>query len=249
MQSLRDIIDSNDRRTSCCLPAIPFGFAAIDSALPSRGLDRGALHEFLYNDPLEPDAVALTIPTLLAYNALSSLRYILWIGKRSWPSPLALSGLGADNPTRSESLFRHSVFIDPPNDSAILWAIDLALRSPAVELVVATCPQILRTTTQRLTLAAKKYGTTAILLRSYSDYATPSCAASRWSIAPTPSTQRSPAWRLSLNKLRSGLLLRKAVGGSLGGEWIVSLFDALELPASKDSSHGQDLISTQRIHA
>ena len=246
------------------LPAIPFGLTAIDSALPSGGLVRGALHEFLYNDPLDPRAVACTIPALLAYNAHaaiashvqrshwgsqndslrstqkdslratqgitqgitqdqqpkprqrhSPLPRTLWIGKRAWPSPPALAGLTSCHPSLSESFFEHSLFIDPPSDAAALWAIDLALRSAAIDVVVAACPRISRTTTQRLSLGAKKYGTTAILLRSHGDYATPSCAASRWSIAPTPSSHDAPAWRLTLAKLRGGLLIH--------GEWIVSM--------------------------
>jgi hypothetical protein len=229
------------------LPVIPFGLTSIDSALPSGGLIRGALHEFLYYDPLEPHAVACTIPALLAYNAhaalvshtqrsqwgsslnsqiqhsgsqqrRSMLAHTLWIGKRAWPSPPALAGLTSNYASLSKSFFEHSLFIDPPNDSAALWAIDLALRSSAIDVIVAACPSISRTTTQRLSLAAKKYGTTAILLRSHSDYATPSCASSRWSIAPTPSSHEAPSWRLSLAKLRGGLLIHS--------EWIVSMYAA-----------------------
>ncbi len=200
---------------------------------------RGALHEFLYNDPLEPRAVARTIPALLAYHAhvslasraqhsqwysqqhRSELTRTLWIGRRAWPSPPALAGLTSSNPALSESFLEHSLFIDPPSDSAILWALDLALRSSAIDVVVAACPNISRTTTQRLSLAAQRFGTTALLLRSHGDYATPSyyatpsCAASRWTIAPTPSTHNAPSWRLSLAKLRGGLLMH--------GEWIVSM--------------------------
>lgn len=210
---------------------IQFGIDCIDSALPGKGLPRGAIHEFFYNDPLDPYATATTLPALLAYNShaalvahsrhslwrspLAALPRILWIGKRSWPAPPALAALTAPDHSVLESLFAHSLFIDTPNDTATLWAIDLALRSAAVDLIVATCPRISRTTTQRLSLAAHKHTTTAILLRSYSDREIPSCAASRWALAPTLAPGETPAWQLSLLKLRAGLLMR--------GEWIARL--------------------------
>jgi len=216
---------------------IPFDIPAIDSSLPCKGLQRAALHEFFYNDPLEPYAVASTIPALLAYNShasllscahhsawrqqrqsshtRSTLPRILWIGKRSWPSPPALAALSSLHNSHSHSLFEHSIFIDPQSDASTLWAIDLALRSCAIDLVVAACPPISRTTTQRLSLAAQKYGTTALLLRTYNSYATPSCAASRWVVTPTPTTYNAPSWKLSLAKLRGGLLVR--------GEWLVHI--------------------------
>lgn len=226
--------NQNDSLLSRCITAvktsqstsdpIPFGITAIDSSLPCKGLQRAALHEFFYNDPLEPYAVASTIPALLAYNShasrislahRSTLPRILWIGKRSWPSPPALAALSSLHNSHSQSLFEHSIFIDPQNDTTTLWAIDLALRSCAVDLVVAACPSISRTTTQRLSLAAQKYGTTALLLRTYNSHTTPSCAASRWIVTPTPTTYCTPSWKLSLAKLRGGLLVR--------GEWLVHI--------------------------
>jgi hypothetical protein len=221
--------------------AIKFEIPSIDQALPYQGLQRGAIHEFFYNDPLEPKAIASTIPALLAYNSHTArttlskrskwrrdatpLHRTLWIGKRSWPAPPAIAALTAGQHTAgqhtagqqaiSESFFNHSVFIDPPNDATILWAIDLALRSSAVDLIIAACPSISRTTTQRLSLAAQKNGTTAILLRAFKDLTIPSSASSRWTISPTRSNNSTPSWKLSLTKLRGGLLLN--------GEWIVSI--------------------------
>lgn len=238
--------NQNDSKSDPKSDSIQFGISAIDSVLPSQGLQRGALHEFFYDDPLDRGATASTLPALLAYNShcLLASRFhtstwntqrdtfpprthtflsrthtclprTLWIGKRSWPSPPALATLTATDHELSASFFAHSLFIDPPNDTTTLWAIDLALRSAAVDLIVAACPSISRTTTQRLSLAAQKHNTTALLLRSTSDRAIPSCAASRWSLSPTPSTREAPAWRLSLLKLRGGLLLQ--------GEWVMHL--------------------------
>jgi hypothetical protein len=38
--------------------AIPFGIPEIDSKLPNKGLQQGTIHEFFYNDSLQPEAVA-----------------------------------------------------------------------------------------------------------------------------------------------------------------------------------------------
>jgi len=231
-QTLHTIISAwNQNSNKAPLAAIPFGVAEIDSELPTNGLSRGALHEFFYNDPLDPSAVARTIPALLAYNAHAALAsladrsrwqregapllHTLWIGKRAWPAPPALAGLTSSSALLSASLFEHSLFIDPPNDASTLWAIDCALRCSAINLIVAACPRVSRTTTQRLTLAAKKNGTTAILLRAHSDLGIPSCATSRWSLAPVLSPHETPSWTLNLKKLRGGLLMRS--------EWIVSI--------------------------
>jgi hypothetical protein len=239
-------------------PAIQFGVPEIDSALPSNGLRRGAIHEIFYHDPLIPNCVARTIPSILAYNARQSLLEslkdlnwgaanltlkekltslslprIVWIGRSCWPAPPALAALGvrsAENNTRDneseelntntlvDSLFQGSLFIDPPDETTTLWAIDLALRSPGVDLVVAATPKISRITTQRFSLAAGRYSTTALLLRDYQDCNSPSSAHSKWVISPCRSDNDTPSWSVCLAKLKGGALTQ-------GSEWVVRLQD------------------------
>ena len=238
-------------------PSIQFGVPEIDSSLPSNGLRRGAIHEIFYNDPLIPNCVARTIPSVLAYNARQSLLEslkdlnwgaanltlkekltslslprIVWIGRSCWPAPPALAALGVrgygnntshhnerDEFTTNclvDSLFQGSLFIDPPDETTTLWAIDLALRSPGVDLVVAATPRISRITTQRFSLAARRYSTTALLLRNYQDCNTPSSAHSKWVISPSRSNTDTPSWNVYLAKLKGGALTQ-------GGEWVVRL--------------------------
>jgi hypothetical protein len=217
--------------------AIPFHLPEIDSFLPCGGLQHNAIHEILYSDPLQPKAVAQTLPTLLAYNAhmqwqealaQSTWRQsagsttpicpsVIWIGKRCWPTPSALIALTAPEDYSTTTLLQHSLFIDPPNDTTTLWAIETALRSPAVRLVVATCPRISRTTTQRLALAARTHSSTAILLRAYTDIILPSCATSRWVVTPTPSDNNTPCWELTLTKLKGH--------GTHNASWILGIHE------------------------
>jgi protein ImuA len=209
------------------LPPIQFGIPEIDSALPNNGLQRGAIHEIFYHDPLLPKSVAKTIPAILAYNAqrsalqsLGSSR-VVWIGRDCWLNPAALAALGAKSEEcRSthqndlvDSLFKNSLFIDPPNEVTTLWAIDTALRSAGIDLVIAAIPRVSRVTTQRLSFSARRYSTTALLLRSYQELSSPSAAASRWVLSPTQSNKGSICWNLSLAKLKSGL--------SIKGNWII----------------------------
>jgi len=226
---------------------IPFGASAIDSHLPHGGLATCVVHEIAYNDPLLPQAAASTIPAVLAHSAHLRLQhdftrsgwrssvqteydtpYIVWIGKRCWPSPFLLSALDAPDTPYEERLLQRSLFIDPPSTSAALWAIETSLRSRAVHLVVAACPKISRTTTQRFAHAARHHNTTAILLRAYSDMLSPSCAASRWCVAPVSSSNETAAWELRLIKLTGAPYQQMS--------WIVSLQSNEQTIASQTPS-------------
>ena len=207
---------------------IPFYIPAIDTLLPEGGLPRNAAHEIFYRDPLQPQAVACTLPTILAYNAWSSspsstknslLRNavpnthprchtsasephtprILWIGSQCWPSPLVLSSYGSID---SSHFMQQCIFLAPPNKSITLWAIEAALRSQAVQAVIAACPSISRSTTQRLSILARSSKTTLILLRKAGDLTLASHVCSRWELSPIPASRDLPSWELTLHKLK-----------------------------------------------
>lgn len=217
---------------------ISFGIPEIDEALPHRGIQRGAIHELFYNDPLQPFSFPSCIPALLSHNAHLSITtqrswsreigsggigneenpplYTVWIGKQCWPTPATLSLLAAE-PSPSSSLIDSSLFIDPPDDKLTLWALETALRSPSIHLVVAACPRVSLVTTKRLSLAAQNNGTTALLLRNIRDIAAPSCAATKWLISPTPSPYETPLWNLSLNKIKGN--------ATRSSSWLVGIYE------------------------
>jgi len=202
--------------------AIPFGAAEIDSALPHGGLSCGAVHEVVIRDYTPLVAVPTMLPAILSRNAIASYYAspkslwkrtntedfpfsLAWIGRRCWPTPFSLP------PEHLNSC----LFIDPPSERLALWAIETALRSPAVKLVIADLPCASLTATRRLALAAKASGATAILLRKQETFSSPSAATSRWEISPFPSDSEAPAWKLSLTRLK---------GGSLGNaSWLITL--------------------------
>lgn len=213
--------------------ALSLTISEIDAALPDGGLKTGALHEFFSADPFLPIR-PLTIPTLIAlqahreallalernkWHAQRSAHYsndytlplhsTVWIGRGCWPSPHFLIDREVwdqGDMHRSISILNHSLFIDPPSDTLTLWALETALQSSSVSLVVAACPTISRTTSQRLAHTAKQGDTTALLLRQPKDITKASYAHSRWEIAPYRTSNATPHWTLRLQRMKgSGL--------------------------------------------
>lgn len=233
---------------------IPFHLPEIDNALSSGGLACGALHEFYYKDPSRNVSLSIALPTLLARNAIDAYYasptsawdrvssgappfFIAWIGRRSWPTPFALP----------QRVLSSCLFIDPPNEKLTLWAIETALRSPLIKLVIAECPRIPLTTTRRLSLRAHANQTTAILLRSLKDIGMPSSSATKWALSPLPSPDLHPKWNLTLERNKGGALPRSS--------WAISLENDYEdretlslrvLPRMVDTDH-EEKFKVQRF--
>ncbi|MEY4668323.1 MAG: hypothetical protein RL518_1022 [Pseudomonadota bacterium] len=205
---------------------IPFNVEEIDGALSGGGLACGALHEFYYKDPSRNIATSVAIPTLLARNAIDAYYtsptsawdkvasgappfFIAWIGRRSWPTPFSLP----------QRLLSSCLFIDPPNEKLTLWAIETALRSPLIKLVIADSPRLPLKTTRRLSLRAHANGTTALLLRSLQDLSMPSSSATKWALAPLPSSNLHPTWSLTLERSKGGSIPHSSWAISLENEY------------------------------
>lgn len=190
---------------------IRFNIPEIDSALSTGGLTCGALHELYYKDPSNNVSLSVALPALLARNAIDAYHaspasawdraktgtppfFIAWIGRRSWPTPFALP----------QRVLSSCLFIDPPNDKLTLWAIETALQSPLIKLVIADCPRIPLMTTRRFSLRAHAHQTTAILLRPLKDISMPSSSATKWALSPLPSSDLHPKWSLTLERNKGG---------------------------------------------
>jgi hypothetical protein len=219
---------------------ISFNVPELDSSLLHGGLVCGGTHEFFYNDPLFAARLRgeqnllfpSTIPALLARNAIESYYsspasawdrstvhtqhssifpfFIVWIGKRCWPTPFALPA----------DALRSCLFIDPPTKKLTLWGIETALRSHAVKLVIADCPSHSLTTSRRLLLAAEAHDTTAILLRNPKEISASSSATTKWQLSPAPSDHSQPLWELALTRCKGG-----AVAATT---WLLGLEDSDE---------------------
>lgn len=144
----------------------------------------------------------------------------VWIGRRCWPYPPAI----AHDPT---NLLGRSVFVDPPTREDRLWAIDQALRSPAVATVVADGRGLTMAASRRLQLACEAGGAMGLLSRPLHERSELSAATTRWLVQPEPAHEPEscePAWTIELLR-RKGL--RPIVEGAR--RWTVRVEDATRL--------------------
>lgn len=181
---------------------VPAAVPPIDAALEG-GLPRAGLHEWLgLADPPGKDIPrSRWSPPLrvLAHLARQSLLApadpdappgcVVWIGKRCWPYPVSLCA-GGDH-----RLLAASLFVDPPDDAARLWAIDVSLRSRAVSAVVADGSRLTLACTRRLQLAAEASPALALLARPPGEASQRSAATTRWLVRRRVALSSSaPGW-------------------------------------------------------
>ena len=179
-------------------------------ALPGGGLARAALHEVLATSP---GCGAAFCATLLGRSGGT----VLWIsageaGPLAWPPGLAQYGL---NPAQL-------VLVQAGRSSEALWAMEEALRCPAVSGALLALeeadPALDLTATRRLQLAAEAGGALGLLLRPGEEAAEAgaapghSAATTRWRVGSLASSG-SPHWQLELLRAR---------GGRPGGPWAVT---------------------------
>jgi protein ImuA len=212
---------------------LPFGVAAIDSALPEGGLALGALHEIFGPGPDEEDgAAAAGFADAIVGRIGSGL--VLWCLKHRDLYGPGLVEHGLD-PARI-------ALVRAPRDDDLLWALEEGLRTPGVAAVVGEIGRLPMVAGRRLQLAAERAGIPALALRRWrtgaeaeTERTRPSAAVTRWRIAPLPSLRDTdepelqgligrPRWRVELLRCRGGE----------PAEWITEVADAsgvVRLPA------------------
>ncbi len=190
------------------MSATPLGAPVLDDALPGGGLARAAVHEIApvrlsWDDGPATGFMLVLLGRVLAQDA----RPALWIASQPDLHPPGLPAFGVD-PARLLLARAHHA-------SDTLWAMETALRSPAVAAVVSEIRQIDRTASRRLHLAAETGRTTGLLLlrrdRAQSGRVEPSAATTRWHIGAMPGsggtppeTPGHPRWRVELRRCRGG---------------------------------------------
>lgn len=164
--------------------AWPLGVPAIDAALQG-GLALGALHEFTPSTSLQFGAAhgfVLAIAALIARD-----QQVLWIH-----TDFAALETGAPYGPGLDLIglpLHRLLMLRVPRPLDVLWAMEEALKSPALAAIIAEMPDDHAdlTATRRLVLAARTGGGLGLLLRHRpSPFAT--AAMTRWEIAAAPST-------------------------------------------------------------
>lgn len=161
---------------------------ALDPLLPGGGLARAALHELA--------GPAATLAALaFARAALDRPGLLVWcLDERTaaarglpWPPGLAARGL---DPSRL-------LLVRAPDPRAAAWAVEEALASPAVAVVVGELARVGLDLSRRLQLAAEAGGGLGLLLRPGRD-PQPSAARTRFWVEPAPAEAGPERLRLEL---------------------------------------------------
>ncbi len=103
-------------------------------------------------------------------------------------------------------LLARSIFIKAQSREQRLWAMDLALRSPAVAALVGDASGLDLASTRRLQLAAEARGGFALLARPPDEQSQLSAAGSRWRVARLPSDSQYPRWQVQLLRAKPGAI-------------------------------------------
>lgn len=166
------------------------GWEAVDGGI--GGLGRGVLHEWMVD--AGPGGVLAGPVGVFAHladraqadDAEGSL--VVWVGRRCWAYPRALSG----------GLIGRSVFVEPRDRGERVWALDVALRSLAVGVVIGDGSGLGMGESRRLQVAAGGGKALCLLARPMGERGALSAAWTRWAVHPAATGGDSPAWVLEL---------------------------------------------------
>ncbi|MBK1842473.1 hypothetical protein JHL17_34275 [Azospirillum sp. YIM B02556] len=133
---------------------LPFGIASVDGHLPDGGLPLGCLHAVTTEDPGAGTGFAAVLLARLATPKAPAL----WIlrGRDLYAPGLAAYGLMPDR----------LVAVRAVRAVDALWAMEEALRCPALSVVLGEVEGLDLTASRRLQLAAESSGVTGVLLES-----------------------------------------------------------------------------------
>ena len=174
--------------------ACPLGLPALDAVL-GGGLPRGCLQEVI---PADGGAAAAGFAAFLLGRLVGQAeergRGVLWasLGEGDLYPP-GLAGFGLDPAAM--------ILLSAPSPAELLWAMEEALRSPALAGVVGEVDRLDLTAGRRLQLAAAAGGGVGLLLlRADRLAAAVSTAALRWRVGAGPDR----TWHVELLRRRGG---------------------------------------------
>lgn len=194
-------------------------------AFPNKTFPLGAVHEFISGNTEEVAATSGFISALLS-PLMNHAGATLWVSteRKLFPPALKRFGLEPDN----------FIFLDLAQDKHILWAMEEALKCPALTAVIAEVRELSFTASRRLQLAVEDSRVTGFVLRHNPRQITTTACVSRWRITPLPSAPVDdlpgigfPQWRVTLERIRNGK----------PGKWDVRWVDG-EFESTRDEVRG-----------
>lgn len=202
---------------------ISFGLAAIDAHLPAGGLAGGCVHEIACGNEGGSDSGSATaFAAALAGRAQQLYRPpVVWIAPRiGQRESLYGPGLAAFGLDPAALIVVRVPSPGRTGAAQALWAMEEALRTPAIGAVCAEIDTIDLTASRRLQLAAEAGGTFGLLLRGTvqgagNSAAPPIASVTRWRVTAAPSGPTRPAplpvsllgatrWQVELLRVRGG---------------------------------------------
>lgn len=185
----------------------------VDAGWNGVTLARGAVHEwFAGAQDSQESFPPLCIFVHLARTAVRQHpgKHVVWIGRQCFAHARTLLPAREGEPAAAQeaALVQRSIFVDPPDDAARLWSIDLALRCPGVGVVIADGSRLDMAASRRLQLAAQggagrdeqAGGALVLIARPARELHDLSAAATRWRVEPvvSPGAGAEPQWTVQL---------------------------------------------------
>jgi protein ImuA len=202
-----EALDGTGRRGG---KVLPFGLAAIDNALPGKGLALGALHEAAGVGGDEEDGAVAAAFLVGILARLEPERPVLWcLAEGDLYAPgLAAAGL---DPARL-------ILARTRRPQDVLWAMEEGLKSPMLAAVVGEVEALSLPASRRLQLAAEASGVTGFALRRWRqsedaarERSAPHAALTRWRVKALPGDVGDGApgvgrarWQVDLWRCRCG---------------------------------------------
>ncbi|MHB1035571.1 MAG: ImuA family protein [Pirellulales bacterium] len=171
---------------------VPSGCEALDRLLPDGAFRRGTLVEWLA-DAMGGGAASLAFG--VAREACRDAGAMVVLDRQHAFYPPAAASLGID--------LSNVIVVQPSTEKDHLWALDQALRCPAVGAVLSWLPSLDARTFRRLQLAAEEGESLGFLMRPAKARAEPSWAEARLLVEPRPSTA-ARRLRITLLHARGG---------------------------------------------
>ena len=200
-QLQQEVLALQGFRTPTLQVADPIGLGRINAAFPNGVFPRAALHEFLCADAESTAASGGFLAGILS-TLLKNGSAALWVGTRRTLYPPALRAFGIDP--------AQVLFLDRVREKDLPWALDEALKCPALGAVVGELRDLSFTDSRRFQLATEGSGVPLFVLRRGAR-AGANTAVCRWQIAPLASAAGEglpglghPRWRVRLLKVRNG---------------------------------------------
>ncbi len=182
--------------------ALSTGCPPLDQLLPQRGWQRGSLVEWLAE---QPGSGAGTLAWLSAREAARDGRMVVVLDRQRQFYPPAAAAWGVS----CEQL----LVLQPADAQDELWALDQALRSPAVAAVWAPLGKLDSRQFRRLQLAAECGGTLGLLVRSSRYRGEPSWADVQLVVEALPTKHTSRAFTARTSR-RLRVVIARCRGGT-----------------------------------